>query len=65
MSIIVIYVALELLIMVRFGAGVLNGLAINRAFNLFFFALLVVFAAFFLWTFELTLPSYWVNQVDT
>ncbi|MBQ8650016.1 MAG: thioredoxin family protein, partial [Flavobacteriales bacterium] len=33
-------------------------------FNLFFFVLLLVFAASFLGAFELTLPSSWVNKMD-
>jgi thiol:disulfide interchange protein DsbD len=65
LSIIVIYVALGLLITVVFGADALNDLATNGAFNLFFFVLLVVFAASFLGAFELTLPSSWVNKADT
>jgi len=65
LSIVVIYVALGLLITVVFGADALNNLATNGAFNLFFFALLVVFAASFLGAFEITLPNAWVNKTDT
>jgi thiol:disulfide interchange protein DsbD len=64
-SIVVIYVALGLLITVVFGADALNNLATNGLFNLFFFGLLVVFAASFLGAFELTLPSAWVNKTDS
>ncbi len=64
-SIVVIYVALGLFITVAFGADVLNNLATNGLFNLFFFGLLVVFAASFLGAFEITLPSEWVNKTDT
>ncbi len=64
-SIVVIYVALGLLITIVFGADALNNLATNGLFNLFFFVLLVVFAASFLGAFEITLPSEWVNKTDT
>ena len=64
-SIIVIYVALGLLITVLFGSDALNDLATSGLFNLFFFALLVVFAASFLGAFELTLPNSWVAKTDT
>ena len=65
LSIVVIYVALGLLVTVLFGADALNNLATNGIFNLFFFALLVVFAASFLGAFELTLPNSWVAKTDT
>ena len=65
LSIIVIYVALGLLITVLFGADALNSLATSGAFNLVFFALLLVFAASFLGAFELTLPNSWIARTDT
>ncbi len=65
LSIIVIYVALGLLVTVLFGADALNNLATNGLFNLFFFGLLVVFAASFLGAFELTLPNSWIAKTDT
>ncbi|MGI4742065.1 MAG: cytochrome c biogenesis protein CcdA [Janthinobacterium lividum] len=65
LSIIVIYVVLGLLVTVLFGADALNNLATNGLFNLFFFALLVVFAASFLGAFELTLPNLWIAKTDT
>ncbi|WP_223653222.1 protein-disulfide reductase DsbD family protein [Hymenobacter psoromatis] len=65
LSIIFIYVALGLLVTVLFGADALNDLATSGAFNLVFFALLLVFAASFLGAFELTLPSSWINKTDT
>ena len=65
LSIIVIYVALGLLITVLFGSDALNDLATSGLFNLFFFGLLVVFAASFLGAFELTLPTSWVTGADT
>ncbi len=64
LSIIVIYVALGFFVTVVFGADALNALSTNVWFNLFFFALLVVFAISFLGAFEITLPSSWVNKAD-
>jgi thiol:disulfide interchange protein len=64
LSIIVIYVALGMLISVIFGSDALNALATNGIFNLFFFALLVVFGISFLGAFELTLPGSLANKLD-
>lgn len=65
LSIIVIYVALGLLITLLFGASALNSLSTNALFNLFFFAMLVVFAVSFLGAFDITLPSSWSNAIDS
>ena len=64
-SIIVIYVTLGILITLLFGGNALNALSTNAIFNLFLFALLVVFAASFFGGFEITLPSRWNNAVDS
>lgn len=64
-SIVVIYVALGLAITLIFGASALNALSTNAIFNLFFFLMLVVFAASFFGAFEITLPSKWSNAVDS
>jgi thiol:disulfide interchange protein/DsbC/DsbD-like thiol-disulfide interchange protein len=64
LSIIVIYVALGSIISAVFGSDALNALATNIWFNLFFFAMLVVFALSFLGAFELNLPTSWVNAAD-
>lgn len=64
-SIIVIYVALGLVITLLFGASALNALATNAIFNIFFFLMLVVFAASFFGAFEITLPSSWSTAVDS
>jgi len=64
-SIIVIYLALGLLVTALFGADTLNNLATNAVFNIFFCALLVVFALSFFGWFELTLPSSWTDKVDS
>ncbi|MCC7302329.1 MAG: thioredoxin family protein [Bacteroidia bacterium] len=62
--IIVIYVTLGLSISAIFGSDALNALSTNVYFNIFFFLLLVVFAASFLGAFEIVLPSKWVNAAD-
>lgn len=64
-SIVVIYVALGLAITLIFGASALNALSTNAVFNIFFFLMLVVFAASFFGAFEITLPSKWSNAVDS
>lgn len=64
-SIVVIYVALGLAITLIFGANALNALSTNAIFNIFFFLMLVVFAASFFGAFEITLPSKWSNAVDS
>lgn len=64
-SIVVIYVGLGLLVTGIFGANALNSLSTNAAFNIFFFLMLVVFAASFFGAFEITLPSKWSNAVDS
>ena len=64
LSIVVIYVTLGLLVTAIFGANALNSLATNAVFNIFFFLLLVVFAASFFGAFELSLPASWSNAVD-
>ena len=65
LSIIIIYVGLGLLITVLFGASALNALSTNAIVNLFFFALLVVFALSFFGLFEITLPSSWSTKLDS
>jgi len=64
LSIIIIYVALGMVISILFGSDALNALATNGVFNLFFFALLVVFGISFLGAFEITLPSSLANKLD-
>jgi thiol:disulfide interchange protein DsbD len=63
-SIIVIYVALGMIISIVFGSDALNELASNGIFNIFFFALLVVFGISFLGAFEISLPSSLGNKLD-
>ncbi len=64
-SIVVIYVVLGLAITLIFGASALNALSTNALFNIFFFLMLVVFAASFFGGFEITLPSSWSTAVDS
>lgn len=63
-SIVVIYVLLGTIVSAIFGPSALNALSTNAVFNLFFCALLIVFAASFMGAFEITLPSSWSNKVD-
>ena len=65
LSIVLIYVLLGLLVTGIFGASALNSLSTNAIFNIFFFLLLLVFAASFFGAFELTLPSSWSSAVDS
>ncbi len=64
-SIIVIYLSLGLAITLIFGASALNAMSTDAVFNLFFFALLIFFAASFFGAFEITLPSKWSSAVDS
>ena len=65
LSIIIIYVGLGLLVTALFGASALNAISTNAVVNLFFFALLVVFALSFFGLFEITLPSSWSTALDS
>ncbi len=64
-TIIFSYVVLGLAISMIFGANTLNALATSPGFNIFFFALLVFFAASFFGAFELTMPARWSNALDS
>lgn len=64
-SIIVIYVLLGLLITIIFGASALNELATDGIFNVFIFLVLLIFGISFLGAFEITLPSTFVNKMDS
>jgi thiol:disulfide interchange protein len=63
-SIVIIYVSLGLLLTGLFGPQVMNELATNPILNIFFFLMLIVFAASFFGYFEITLPSTWANKTD-
>lgn len=64
-SIVVIYVALGMGISLIFGSDKLNLMATSPIFNMFFFILLLVFAATFFGAYEIQLPSSWVNKMDS
>lgn len=64
-SIVVIYVSLGLGITLIFGEEALNKMASSPVFNIAFFVLLVVFAISFLGFFEITIPSAFVNKIDS
>ncbi|MDR1584813.1 MAG: thioredoxin family protein [Prevotellaceae bacterium] len=64
LSIIIIYITLGILITLIFGASALNSLSTSAVFNLFFFALLALFAVSFFGAFEITLPSSWSTKID-
>jgi thiol:disulfide interchange protein DsbD len=59
LSIVVIYTGLALLLSLLFGATTVQNVANHPIFNLFYFALLFIFALSFLGMFEITLPSSW------
>lgn len=65
LSIIVIYVGLGLIITLIWGASALNQLSTDGFFNVFIFFILVVFGVSFLGAFEITLPSSFVNKLDS
>ncbi|MBP5377686.1 MAG: thioredoxin family protein [Bacteroidaceae bacterium] len=64
LSIIIIYVGLGLIVTGLFGANALNSLATNAVFNVFFFAMLMVFGLSLVGLFEITLPASWTTSVD-
>lgn len=64
LAIILQYTAIGFIIVKVFGSDALNALSTNPWMNIFFFALLVVFAISFFGAFEITLPSKWVNKSD-
>ena len=62
--IIFIYTGLGLLFTAFFGVDVLNVISTDPFFNLFLFALLLVFGVSFLGAFEIQLPTSWANKTD-
>lgn len=64
-SIVVIYVSMGIGITLAFGEEALYNMASSATFNLAFFVLLVFFAVSFLGAFEITIPSAFVNKVDS
>jgi thiol:disulfide interchange protein len=65
LAIIVIYVGLGFIVTKALGADALNDMASSAFFNLAFFVIFVVFAVSFFGYFEITLPSSFVNKMDS
>lgn len=65
LSIVIIYVALGMLITIPLGPDALNAMSSSAVFNLIFFFVFIIFAISFLGAFEITLPSRFVNKVDS
>lgn len=63
-AIVAIYLGLGLAVTGIYGANAMNSLSTNAALNIFFFLMLVVFAASFLGGFDISLPSSWGNKVS-
>ena len=64
LSIVLIYVGIGLLITALFGASALNALSTNAIFNVFIFALLVLFAISFFGGFDIALPATWSSKLE-
>lgn len=64
LSIIAIYVVVGVVITAISGADGLNQLSTNAIFNIFLFALLVLFSISFFGGFDLALPSTWSTKID-
>lgn len=64
LSIVILYTGIGVLVLMLFGKDSLHELSTNTYFNLFLFALLVVFAISFFGAFEITLPSAIANRLD-
>jgi Thiol:disulfide interchange protein len=64
-SIVAIFTILGLLLTIIFGRDTLYQISSSAAFNLFVFALFVVFGVSFLGAFEIMLPAAWTNKVDS
>jgi thiol:disulfide interchange protein len=62
--IIFIYTGLGLALTAIFGVDIMNVISTDPWFNLFLFALLVIFGISFLGAFEITLPASWANKAD-
>jgi len=65
LSIVFIFCLIGTLFSLAFGADAANLLATHWIPNVIFFLIFIVFAASFFGLFELTLPSSWINKVDS
>lgn len=64
-SIIAIYTIVGILAATVLPKNALNNLSTNWIFNLFIFALFVIFGISFLGAFDINLPLSWANKIDT
>jgi thiol:disulfide interchange protein len=65
LSIIIIYVGLGVIITLIWGASALNEISTDGFFNILIFLILIIFGVSFLGAFEITLPSSFVNKLDS
>lgn len=65
LSTLVIYLCLGVIFMWVFGVGHFNNISTSGLFNLFFFAMLMIFAMSFFGLFDINLPSKWTAKVDS
>jgi thiol:disulfide interchange protein len=63
-SILIIFMILGFIMTFIFGPSALNSLSSSAVFNLFFFAIIILFALSFLGVFELSLPNSWLNKSE-
>lgn len=64
-SIIAIFTAIGALVSILFGPKTMYELSTSMGFNLFVFAIFVVFGVSLLGAFEITLPSSWTTKLDS
>ena len=64
-SIVTIFTVLGIVLTLLFGRDTLYQVSSSPIFNLFVFALFMVFGISFLGAFEITLPSAWTNKIDS
>jgi len=64
-SIILIYTLVGALVATVLPKNALNNLSTNWIFNVFLFALFILFGASFLGAFEINLPASWSNKIDS
>ena len=64
-SIIIIYTLVGALVATVLPKNALNNLSTNWIFNMFLFALFILFGASFLGAFEINLPASWSNKIDS
>lgn len=65
LSIVVIFLGLGFIITYAAGPSALNAMASSNIFNVAFFVIFIIFAISFFGAFEITLPSKFVNRVDS